>query len=702
MLSIRGMYDEARMMLPTLDQSNRLARESEIPAVESEIKWQEADTKQSEIRNRVNSAIGELEVACQKVLTVPCCTRGTSISDRDPACDMMLHHTNFRMEEFHSNQKKAGKDVTLWRLFNGSVSMNAFDVLPSGHLAKQLACCSIDDEPYLIACIAVSMDPFVENMNAPRSLMLHWSVTDHELGSWHNKIPMGWHTYPGISNPHGTMAWQTNLAHYNPSLLKESSEEENITQISVHSVVVQIPMAGHFLEERGGGIKFILKRTDNCDDVWIKSRHHKHDFYLSLDDAISYLNPPTLRQQSEDTLDSKVQEEDVDVEEESSAKFIWARALAEDVIKSLYSDNIVEKYEPHYLWVEKIARWVEINDYDMNAGSSPSRYVKEIRLLLDLLWSETSMNGSDYNNQKELFFLKTECSKIEADIEALDAAEIQLRAIQLEKDRMWEERENAVKEASRVQQEVKHRVEELRRRILKKAGRDTEVTIDDLKALSSRIVLGSEGHEKVAGMFKKWFGGSDRPIKHVFVSESVERVKGMDAHVVTQVYFEGDGAAVDDAMKADGEDPEEDLEVSSSNTKQHTFPFDTVLVSFAFGEAFPDKISTSQLSLHYGLVTKQHGTWIPAPERTQIAIRREDTSESDVLEFEAFKIKHASGKNVFVDPIVRGLCIRLPVDDLRAKRIVGVEFVLKSGDDIWMGKEGVDSNFFVHIPMIKE
>ncbi len=703
-LSIRDMYDEARMLLPVMDQTNRLARESEQPAVESEQRWQEADTKQTEIRNRVSKAISELEVACQKVLSVPCPTFQASGSDRGPACDMLLHHTNFRMEEFLNTQNHSGKDVNLWRLFNGSVSTNAFDALPGGHLAKQLACCSIDDEPYLIACIAVSMDPFVDNVNAPRSLMLHWSVTDHEGGSWHNNIPLGWHTYPGISKPHGTMAWQTNLAHYNPAYLT-GSNEENITQISVHSVVVQIPMAGHFLEERGGGIKFILKRTDNCDQLWIKSQKH-HDFYLSLDDAISYLNPPTLRQQFTQQEDESQEEQEEDMEEESSAKFVWARALAENVIRSMSSDVLKEKYEPQYLWVNNITRWVEINDYDMNAGSSPSQYVYEIRLLLDLLWTETSIKGSDYKEQKDLFFLKTECSKIEADVEALDAAEMQSRAIQLEKDRLWEERENAIKEASRVQHEVKNRVETLRRHILKKAGRDTEVIVDDLKALCSRIVLGSEGHEKGAGMFKKWFAGLDSPTKHVYVSETVDKVQGMDAHIVTQVYFEGDEAAVDDAamkaddeaMKADDEHEEDD----EQRVQEHKFPFDTVLLSIAFGEAFPDKLSTSQLSLHYGLVRSQHTTWISAPESTQVAIQRENSSASDIIEFEAFKIKHKNGKNVFVDPIVRALCIRLPVEELRAKKIVGVEFVLKSKDDVWIRKEGGDSNFFVPIPMIKD
>ena len=156
--------------------------------------------------------------------------------------------------------------------------------------------------------------------------------------------------------------------------------------------------------------------------------------------------------------------------------------------------------------------------------------------------------------------------------------------------------------------------------------------------------------------------------------------------------------ADDEAMKADDEHEEDD----EPRVQEHKFPFDTVLLSIAFGEAFPDKLSTSQLSLHYGLVRSQHTTWISAPESTQVAIQIENSSASDIIEFEAFKIKHKNGKNVFVDPIVRALCIRLPVEELRAKKIVGVEFVLKSKDDVWIRKEGGDSNFFVPIPMIKD
>lgn len=699
-LSMRELYDEARMLLPTLDQSNRRARESDAPAIESEKKWQDADSEQREIRNRVSQGIGELENACKEVLNVPSSSYKNGTLTRDPTHDMILHHTNFRMQQFLKHQETSRKEVKLWRVFEGVVSMHAFDVLPGGHLGNQLACCSIDDEPYLVACIAVAMDPLVDVINAPKSLMLHWSVSDHEGGAWYNNIPMGWHTYPGISNPHGTKAWQTNLAHYNPVLSIESREED-ITQISVHSIIVQIPMAGHFLEERGGGIKFILKRTDNCDDLWIKSNHHHQDFYLSLDEAISYLNPSPIRRDQDDlnAVPGSV-EENADIEEEASMKFLWARALAEEIIQSQSFENIPETYLPQYLWVDKIVTWDEITDYDMNAGSSLSQYVMELRLLLDLIWLESSIQGSTYMEQKDLFFLKTECSKLEADIQALDAAEMKSRAIQLEKDRLWEEREIAIKEASRVHGEVKSRVENLRRNILAKAGRDTEVTLDDLKALCSRLVLGSDGQEKGAGMFKNWFGGSNVPMKHVFVSENIEKVEGMDAHIVTQVYFEGEEAVVNAAMEMHGESGDE-TELLTNESK-HSFPFDTILVSIAFGEAFPDKLSTSHLSLHYGLISQRNGTWIPAPESTQVAIQREKATENDTIQFEAFKIKHKNGKTIFMDPIVRGLCLRFPVEELRLKKVLGVEFVLKSGKETWVRKEGGGNNFFIHIPMIKE
>lgn len=236
-----------------------------------------------------------------------------------------------------------------------------------------MAACCIDEVPWLVCCVCVATDPLVGFQNgSPKSLLLHWSVTDDESSSWHNSIPRGWSTYPGVCEPHGSTAWQTTLAHYNPEI-----GGQGLTQVPVHSVVIQIPMDGIFLEKRGG-IKFILKRNDTSDEVWIKSTCHG-DFYLSLGPAIKYLNPsldPAFNSHLDagrDSGEEGVDDEEDDVvgaiaaagggdeeesEEESSSKFVWARALAEDLIiareKVLAEEEDSSPYVPTYAWLDEV------------------------------------------------------------------------------------------------------------------------------------------------------------------------------------------------------------------------------------------------------------------------------------------------------------------------------------------------------------
>lgn len=165
-------------------------------------------------------------------------------------------------------------------------------------------------------------------------------------------------------------------------------------------------------------------------------------------------------------------------------------------------------------------------------GSSLSQYAKELRCLLEI------------TGDPELASLRDDCARLEADIEALDAVEIQQRSLQLEKDRLWEERELAIKEAARVYHELDARVETARRAIVRASGRETEVSEGDLVDLCSSMILGGsseiQGSSHGAGFFRRLFSGSESPLKHMLVSESVDRAcgTGVSARVVTQVYFE--------------------------------------------------------------------------------------------------------------------------------------------------------------------
>ena len=329
----------------------------------------------------------------------------------------------------------------------------------------------------------------------------------------------------------------------------------------------------------------------------------------------------------------------------------------------------------------------------------------------------------------ELASLRDDCAKLEADIEALDAAEIQQRSLQLEKDRLWEERELSIKEAARMHHELDTRVEAARRAIVRASGRDKEVSERDLVDLCSSMILGSEirGRDHGAGFFRRLLTGSESPLKHMLASETVDRVggiAGVGASVVTQVYFEGEAAAVDAVMNAAIDVEESDVEntledVDGADTPPTPkFPFDTVLVAIAFGEDFPSKVSNSNLRLHWGFVTGRNGGWLPPTPGTVAAIHRDHATVAhpnddqtaqdggaaqpfgmESIQFEAFHMRHKSGRTVMVEPLVRGVVLRVPVSELRSKRITGIEFVVASGDegrmgqhDVWMKKEG-GSNF---------
>ena len=529
-------------------------------------------------------------------------------------------------------------------------------------------------------------------------------MTDDEASGWHNSIPRGWSTHPGVCEPHGSEAWQTTMAHYNPKV-----GDEALTQIPVHSVIIQIPMDGIFLEKRGG-IKFILKRNDTSDEVWIKSTRHG-DFYLSFAPAIDYLNPPTTFEENTGTNQKDAADAaEADSDEELSSKFVWARSLAEGLIiareKELAQQEAEVPYAPSYAWLDHVTSWLETTDYAINRGSSLSQYAKELRCLLEL------------TEEADLLALKDACATLESDIQAFDAAEIQQRSLQLEKDRLWEERELAIKEAARVHLELTNRVDSARRAIVAAGGRDKEVCERDLVDLCSSMVLGSktQGKDHGAGFFRRLFGGSESPIQHMMVAESIDQVDGVAGNVVTQVYFEGEASAVDAVMNAeqDQNQSQDAAEVETRKRQEEIFPFDTVLIAIAFAEDFPSKLSHSNVSLHMGFVTGKSGGWIPPTPGTMAAIHCGVPAVPDQVaqgggaaspgasvQFEAFHIRHKSGGRVLVDPLVRGIVLRVPVSELRCKCIAGIEFVVVSSGSVWMKKEG-GSNFFAPIPLIRE
>lgn len=685
------LYSEAASVLQKLKEARQNATDMDGPAADSEKKWQEADARERDLQDKVNISLKRLEETCQDLLGV-----GLEEDVGTSGEDMVLQHLAFRLNQVLEHERAAARDVQVWKEFEGHVSVDALRGLPGGNLGQQIACCCIDERPYLVACVAVATNPFKEDF--PRGLLLHWSVTDRADGEWHTNIPRGWHTFPGISQPCGNRAWETMFGNYSPVLSADGTA--CVSHISVASVIAMIPMEG-FLEQ-GGGIKFVVKRTDGGGEVWIKS-HSGDDFYLDMDKAIQYLNPLQLQESVKvdgatsalstcsdaPPLEKSVseREEEDDTLEGSSSAWSWARALAEDIIS--VSTEVRFSHQPKHAWLQQVQTWREVTDF---GTPSVSQYIQEIRLLLQSVGQNNDIKRSKKDEVSEfLRHLSEECTRLEDGVQSLHAAEMTSRQLQLEKERLCELRDSAMKEANRMETELQHQIRQTRRMLVHQTGRDSEVILKDLIQLCKSQVLG----DGKGGLFKSFLGGASPSYAHVFASEVIDKVQGIDAHVVSHVYLEGNAIAVRDALQDSDEEGDETVAVVSSDTSS---PFEAVVVSICFGEEFPDKISNSPLLLHHGMVSQRHGKWQQLPKGGDIAIQRHGKSTKPSIDFESYILQHTSGKPVLVEPIVRGVCLRFPVEELRSKRLRGMEFVLFS-QETWLQKEGGE-NFYVEFPLI--
>ena len=235
-------------MMQPLRDAEQVARDCSGPATEANLAWRAELEAEQEIRQTVYASLDQLEKACSRLLALPSSPSSSVALPRHHE-DMIRHHIDWRLNEFLSNND----NVQIWKSFKCDVTETNCQGV---HIATQVAACCIDEVPWLVCCVCAATEPLVDFQSAPKSLLLHWSVTDDESSSWHNSIPRGWNTYPGVCEPHGSTAWQTTLAHYNPEV-----GGQGLTQIPVHSVVIQMPMDGIFLEKRGG-IKYVLTSTD--------------------------------------------------------------------------------------------------------------------------------------------------------------------------------------------------------------------------------------------------------------------------------------------------------------------------------------------------------------------------------------------------------------------------------------------------------
>eukprot|EP00890_Picochlorum_soloecismus_P003073 jgi/Picsp_1/3767/NSC_06602-R1_expressed protein [Chlorella variabilis] len=715
-------FEEADILVDKLEEARQLAEAAKSPAAEAEKKWQEGHSSLRTIQERMMKTSECLRSEMRSVLDLQIPGRMESDSLIQ---DMILHHLNFRLQEFVQSNKE--NDVELWRCFDGIVEPTNW--MPDGWLGMQSAAGCIDGVPYLVGCISVAMKPLDTSL---RSLLLHWSVTDGYHGSWMGSIPTGWHTFPSISQPCGPNAWQTTFSPYCPGI----DENMKLSAVCVHSIVLQIPMAGHLLDR--GGIKFVLKRADGYQPEWIKPSSH-HDFFLDFSDAIEYLNPKPIKDSEEMDIvvddspelvsdgalsiidEKKNGTEEIEGYSGDEPQLSWARSVAEEMYRALEDTRTV--YEPTYFWLDTACHWEE-NDLPVISsadGNISSMYMKEIEgFLLCLkksifkdfkLSSEINQEQSQAWQQETTMVISKlldQCSVLQEDIQQCDAADMKLRQLQIERDLLWETHNSAAKEAGKLLKELEINVAKARKCITFVHGREAEVIPRDLSKLCLKLASDSlNEREKQSKQFKLWFqeNGAPKSRKLVFVSESVEKADSVDAYATIQVFLEGDFDQVNDILnksnsKLTSEEPEDKAPDTQDGKQESPSVFDAIVIAVAFGESFPGSISSSPMSMHFGMVSSQHSKWIDPPAGWHLSAPQAD--ENEIIEstcpMESFYIQRTDDRPIFVDPVVKGICLRFPIESLTGKRINGIEFVLKNGQDGWMKKEG-GSNFYAEFPL---
>lgn len=757
--SIRSTADQAYAraceLLPAYEEALRIAGDAGEPAAEAEKQWQEAHNILTAVAGTALAAITELRNGAEAALG-----GGETI-----ITNMLRHHSRYRLEAFKNNLH----DVTLWRKFKPTITPLTW--LPGAALLTQAAACTSQDVPYLVACVSVAMPPLHDNL---RSMLLHWSVADGPGAGWANSIPQGWHTSPGVSQPCGATAWQTAFGPHAPVI-----EGQAASAAPVLSVIVQIPLEG-FLEERGG-LKFVLKRSDGGQPEWIKP-HNNSDFWLDFSEPIAVYQRIQAKVEAAAALAARQLITGPDTESLLAADSLdawgWARAMSsqENGISSdsesgtddeMEEEKRIQKREEREIrralgWLKGVSHWEMMGDYPPQQPLSLSHQLQQLRIILKAAQAQGLMRvigGQDAAQRaKQIDALLSRCHEVDETLQKYDAASLEARHAQQERERLWELHKSASDEASRLQAELNAAMDGARRSAVALRGRQTEVTQRDLEAVAVQMAEFMESSTGGGGLWPLFgFGGSNR--KLAFVSQVVAPISGMDATVLVQVHLEGEKKAVQAALapkkpeeispiptesgdesatagtspssSSEGEiiiGPQlpsdfaeavpspaavEKKEPLPAPTKQKSKPkpaFDTIVVSVAVAEAFPNNALRAPILLHFGAVPHHNGKWGPPPPGWK-SYPAEGSAEGAPppsapgslpwVPLQQFTITRVDGSPVFVDPVLHGACLRFPLAEVADCGARGIEFVLKTTDGNWLQPgSGNGGNFYVELPAL--
>lgn len=799
-------YTRACELLPALEEAQSIAHDAHEPAQEADRIWQDAHNRLSEVIGQAHATINELRDGAETALG-----GGNSVT-----ADMLRHHANYRLDSFKDSLRG---ETALYKRFKPNLQQLSW--LPGAALITQSAVCISEEVPYLLACISIAMPPLHDDL---RSMLLHWSLSDSPAAAWANSIPQGWHTSPGVSQPYGLTAWQTNFGPYAPVIGGEAA-----SSATVFSVVVQIPIEG-FLEEQGG-VKFVLKRSDGGHPEWIKPGNNS-DFWVDFSEPIALYRKVRLASEKLEfeaaasalasssaeaittfpapAKPTTFTEEDLSaIAVDSLDAWGWARAIAlssrdmsssgsEDEAQAQAQAIIGEAKEGNSVavdetsdeintmlekdeeekpsgWLAAISSWEPIGDYPAQPSFALSKQVQQLRLILSAAQHHlhdqndnstntesefSSSNNNEVESEKEnqaqraqqVAALLSRCHEVDETLQIYDAASLEARRAQQEKERLWEMYKTASDEASRLAIEVSAAVESARRHAATLRGRSAEVTQHDLETVASQMAESSGNGDSSSGSFWPFsaFGSGDSVRRQVaFVSQNVAHVAGLDATMLMQVYLEGNARGVQaalsgttyssatgvlttdssEASSALSTNPDTDngaeaspttldnTDATSAAPKKPPPAFDTIVISICVAESFPHTTTNTSAGLlapvllHFGAVPHQHGKWRAPPVgwKSQPSEGSIEGSPAPAapgtlpwVPLQQFTITKKDGSPAFVDPIMHGACLRLPLAEVAASGIRGLEFVLKTTEEgSWlMPASGQGGNFYVEIPLL--
>lgn len=500
-----------------------------------------------------------------------------------------------------------------------------------------------------------------------------------------------------------------------------------------------------------GGIKFVLKRTDGGHPEWIKPSDHA-DFFVDFAQPIKLFQALNSGAEEAALASSLGLPDGAFGPKERSAAAAdsiddwgWARALASDDegprvedIVALFGvdDQEVAKKVPGG-WLRGVSRWEDLGDMNPpHTNHSLSDQVQQLRAILLAARAHPEVDEEETlraQRADQVAALLARCDEVTGTLHTYDMASLEATRVLHEKNALWESHKGATDEVAHLQNEVTAAVDAARRAVVALRGRRAEVTVRDLEAVAAQM---AESTVKGGSVWPfSAFGGRQL----AFVSERVMSVAGVDASVLVQIYLEGDKSAVAAALAPKPAEPqsepappvegraeaaeqpvsalgpseegEEDGDAAPSDPLPSTAApkggakaaapaFDTVVVAVAAGEAFPDVGLPPPLMLHFGAVSHEFGRWRapPAGWRSEPGVEGGPPGSLPWVPLQQFSIQRPDGSPAFVDAQLHAACVRLPLKDVAAARIRGLEFVLKTGDGRWLKQGG--GNFYAELPLL--